>query len=78
MVTAVSLFVPEKIVYAIVTNADDEVPVFTNEPSPFLAVVSPTAVEGTEVYRLTAVDLDTEGAIQYLLETGEHEKQIGY
>ncbi|KAL5017034.1 hypothetical protein ScPMuIL_006623 [Solemya velum] len=61
----------EKIVYAIVTNADDEVPVFTNEPSPFLAVVSPTAVEGTEVYRLTAVDLDTEGAIQYLLETDD-------
>ncbi|XP_063190601.1 neural-cadherin-like isoform X3 [Chroicocephalus ridibundus] len=49
------------------------------EPFPFLAVVSPEAPGGTEVYRLLAVDADEgiHGAVEYfLLEGGEDRFEV--
>uniref|UniRef100_A0A8C0FJM4 Neural-cadherin n=1 Tax=Bubo bubo TaxID=30461 RepID=A0A8C0FJM4_BUBBB len=57
-----------------VTYVNDNVPEWAMEPFPFLAVVSPDAVGGTEVYKLLAVDADEgiHGAVEYfLLEGGE-------
>ncbi|OXB67759.1 hypothetical protein ASZ78_010361 [Callipepla squamata] len=57
-----------------VLDVNDNVPEWAMEPFPFLAVVSPQATEGTEVYKLLAVDADEgiHGAVEYfLLEGGE-------
>ncbi|KAM4723000.1 neural-cadherin-like [Rhinophrynus dorsalis] len=57
-----------------VKDVNDESPVWTMNPSPFLAVVSPNAVAGTYVYKLHATDKDegVNGEVEYfLLQGGE-------
>ena len=39
-------------------DVNDQKPVFTNKPFPYLAVVSPTPPANTLVYTLTAMDPD--------------------
>ncbi|NXL30986.1 CADN protein, partial [Glaucidium brasilianum] len=62
-----------------VIDVNDNVPEWAMEPFPFLAVVSPEAVGGTEVYKLLAVDVDEgiHGAVEYfLLEGGEDRFEV--
>ncbi|XP_071612885.1 neural-cadherin-like isoform X2 [Heliangelus exortis] len=62
-----------------VTDVNDNVPEWAMEPFPFLAVVSPEAAGGTEVYKLLAVDADEGicGAVEYfLLEGGEDRFEV--
>ncbi|NXC74003.1 CADN protein, partial [Anhinga anhinga] len=62
-----------------VTDVNDNVPEWAMEPFPFLAVVSPEAAGGTEVYKLLAVDADEgiHGAVEYfLLEGGEDRFEV--
>ncbi|XP_032557279.1 neural-cadherin-like isoform X2 [Chiroxiphia lanceolata] len=62
-----------------VTDVNDNVPVWAMEPFPFLAVVSPEAPGGTEVYKLLAVDADEgiHGTVEYfLLEGGEDRFEV--
>ncbi|XP_068812246.1 neural-cadherin isoform X1 [Struthio camelus] len=62
-----------------VTDVNDNVPEWAMEPFPFLAVVSPQAAVGTEVYKLLALDADEgiHGAVEYfLLEGGEGRFEI--
>ncbi|XP_074957551.1 neural-cadherin-like isoform X3 [Phalacrocorax aristotelis] len=62
-----------------VTDVNDNVPEWAMEPFPFLAVVSPEAAGGTEVYKLFAVDADEgiHGAVEYfLLEGGEDRFEV--
>ncbi|XP_009069496.1 PREDICTED: neural-cadherin-like, partial [Acanthisitta chloris] len=62
-----------------VTDVNDNVPEWAMEPFPFLAVVSPEAAEGTEVYKLFAVDADEgiHGTVEYfLLEGGEDRFEV--
>ncbi|XP_009892389.1 PREDICTED: neural-cadherin-like [Charadrius vociferus] len=62
-----------------VTDVNDNVPEWAMEPFPFLAVVSPEALGGTEVYKLLAVDADEgiHGAVEYfLLEGGEDRFEV--
>ncbi|NXN44249.1 CADN protein, partial [Rhinoptilus africanus] len=62
-----------------VTDVNDNVPKWAMEPFPFLAVVSPEASGGTEVYKLLAVDADEgiHGAVEYfLLEGGEDRFEV--
>ncbi|XP_042677339.1 LOW QUALITY PROTEIN: neural-cadherin-like [Centrocercus urophasianus] len=62
-----------------VMDVNDNVPEWAMEPFPFLAVVSPQATEGTEVYKLLAVDADegVNGTVEYfLLEGGEGRFQV--
>ncbi|KFV19902.1 Neural-cadherin, partial [Tauraco erythrolophus] len=62
-----------------VTDVNDNVPEWAMEPFPFLAVVSPEAAGGTEVYKLLAVDSDEgiHGAVEYfLLEGGEDRFEV--
>uniref|UniRef100_A0A8C8R7D8 Neural-cadherin n=1 Tax=Pelusios castaneus TaxID=367368 RepID=A0A8C8R7D8_9SAUR len=57
-----------------VTDVNNKAPEWAMDPFPFLAVVSPTAVAGTKVYKLLAEDGDEgiHGAVEYfLLEGGE-------
>lgn len=56
-----------------VTDVNDNVPEWAMEPFPFLAVVSPEAAGGTEVYKLRAVDADegSHGAVEYFLLEGK-------
>lgn len=56
-----------------VTDVNDNVPEWAMEPFPFLAVVSPEAAGGTEVYKLLAVDADEgiHGAVEYFLLEGK-------
>ncbi|XP_059176123.1 neural-cadherin-like [Physella acuta] len=42
------------------TNVDDEPPVITNKPQPYLATLSTSAAPGTVVYMLTASDPDSD------------------
>ncbi|XP_031411253.1 neural-cadherin-like [Meleagris gallopavo] len=60
-------------------DVNDNVPEWAMKPFPFLAVVSPQATEGTEVYKLLAVDADEgiNGTVEYfLLEGGEGRFQV--
>uniref|UniRef100_A0A8C6JXA2 Uncharacterized protein n=1 Tax=Melopsittacus undulatus TaxID=13146 RepID=A0A8C6JXA2_MELUD len=60
-------------------NVNDNIPNWAMEPFPFLAVVSPEAEGGTEVYRLLALDGDEgiHGAVEYfLLEGGEDRFEV--
>ncbi|KAM9509911.1 neural-cadherin-like [Guaruba guarouba] len=60
-------------------DVNDNVPKWAMEPFPFLAVVSPKAAGGTEVYRLLALDGDEgiHGAVEYfLLEGGEDRFEV--
>ncbi|XP_014797646.1 PREDICTED: neural-cadherin-like [Calidris pugnax] len=62
-----------------VTDVNDNIPEWAMEPFPFLAVVSPEAPGGTEVYKLFAVDADEgiHGAVEYfLLEGGEDRFEV--
>ncbi|KFQ09898.1 Neural-cadherin, partial [Leptosomus discolor] len=62
-----------------VTDANDNVPEWAMEPFPFMAVVSPDAAGGTEVYKLLAVDADEgiHGTVEYfLLEGGEDRFEV--
>ncbi|NXJ73147.1 CADN protein, partial [Trogon melanurus] len=62
-----------------VTDVNDNAPEWAMEPFPFLAVVSPEAAGGTEVYKLLAVDADEgiHGAVEYfLLEGGEDRFEV--
>ncbi|KAK2545815.1 Cadnl, partial [Columba livia] len=62
-----------------VTDVNDSVPEWAMEPFPFLAVVSPEAAGGTEVYKLLAVDADEGigGAVEYfLLDGGEDRFEV--
>uniref|UniRef100_A0A8C3JSM2 Neural-cadherin n=1 Tax=Calidris pygmaea TaxID=425635 RepID=A0A8C3JSM2_9CHAR len=62
-----------------VTDVNDNVPEWAMEPFPFLAVISPEAPGGTEVYKLFAVDADegNHGAVEYfLLEGGEDRFEV--
>ncbi|NXU48143.1 CADN protein, partial [Turnix velox] len=62
-----------------VTDVNDNVPEWAMEPFPFLAVVSPVAPGGTEVYKLLAVDVDEgiHGTVEYfLLEGGEDRFEV--
>ncbi|NXD82407.1 CADN protein, partial [Halcyon senegalensis] len=62
-----------------VTDVNDNVPEWAMEPFPFLAVVSPEAAGGTEVYKLLAVDADegSHGTVEYfLLEGGEDRFEV--
>ncbi|XP_028941930.1 neural-cadherin, partial [Antrostomus carolinensis] len=62
-----------------VTDVNDNVPQWAMEPFPYLAVVSPEAVGGTEVYKLFAVDADEgiHGTVEYfLLEGGEDRFEV--
>lgn len=54
-------------------DVNDNVPEWAMEPFPFLAVVSPQATEGTEVYKLLAVDADegVNGTVEYFLLEGK-------
>lgn len=54
-------------------DANDNVPEWAMEPFPFLAVVSPQAAEGTQVYKLLAVDADEgiHGTVEYFLLEGK-------
>lgn len=56
-----------------VTDVNDNVPEWAMEPFPFLAVVSPEAAGGTEVYKLLAVDADEgiHGTVEYFLLEGK-------
>ncbi|NXG56211.1 CADN protein, partial [Hemiprocne comata] len=56
-----------------VTDVNDNTPEWAVEPFPFVAVVSPEAVGGTEVYKLLAVDADEgiHGAVEYFLLEGK-------
>ncbi|XP_027519706.1 neural-cadherin-like isoform X3 [Corapipo altera] len=62
-----------------VTDVNDNFPVWAMEPFPFLAVVSPEAPGGTEVYKLLALDADEgiHGTVEYfLLEGGEDRFEV--
>uniref|UniRef100_A0A8C5JEE2 CADN protein n=1 Tax=Junco hyemalis TaxID=40217 RepID=A0A8C5JEE2_JUNHY len=62
-----------------VTDVNDNVPEWAMEPFPFLAVVSPEAAGGIEVYKLLAVDADEgiHGTVEYfLLEGGEDRFEV--
>ncbi|RMC09032.1 hypothetical protein DUI87_14036 [Hirundo rustica rustica] len=62
-----------------VTDVNDNVPEWAMQPFPFLAVVSPEAARGTEVYKLLAVDADEgiHGTVEYvLLEGGEDRFEV--
>ncbi|NWS17802.1 CADN protein, partial [Pachyramphus minor] len=62
-----------------VTDVNDNVPEWAMEPFPFLAVVSPEAPGGTEVYKLLAVDADEgiHGTVEYfLLEGGDDRFEV--
>ncbi|XP_054245691.1 neural-cadherin-like [Indicator indicator] len=62
-----------------VTDVNDNVPEWAMEPFSFLAVVSPEAAGGTEVYKLLAVDADEgiHGTVEYfLLEGGEDRFEV--
>ena len=52
------IVVKELIQPIVILDINDESPVFTNIPTPFLAAVSLTAPAGTIVYSLTASDPD--------------------
>lgn len=54
-------------------DVNDNVPEWAMKPFPFLAVVSPQATEGTEVYKLLAVDADEgiNGTVEYFLLEGK-------
>lgn len=56
-----------------VMDVNDNIPEWAMEPFPFLAVVSPQATEGTEVYKLLAVDADEgiNGTVEYFLLEGK-------
>lgn len=55
------------------TDVNDNAPEWAMEPFPFLAVVSPKAAAGTQVYKLLAVDRDegVHGAVEYFLLEGK-------
>ena len=53
------------------TDVNDEVPVFENEPRPFLAMVSSDAPLGTSVYQLMANDQDQHSRVRYSLDSGD-------
>ncbi|XP_074824817.1 neural-cadherin-like [Natator depressus] len=62
-----------------VTDVNDNAPEWAMDPFPFLAVVSPKAAAGTNVYKLLAVDGDegVHGAVEYfLLEGGEDRFEV--
>ncbi|KAJ8002926.1 hypothetical protein DPEC_G00164040 [Dallia pectoralis] len=55
-----------------VTDVNDNVPVWTMQPYPYLAVVSPEAPSGSLVYQLHALDMDdgSSGEVEYFLSDG--------
>ena len=61
----------EQNVKILLTDVNDERPVFINTPRPFLATVSSNAPPGTSVYQLLVMDEDRTSHIQYNLESGE-------
>lgn len=48
----------EVVKYVTIVDVNDEMPIFTNKPSPYFATVSPLAVANTLVYTITAADPD--------------------
>lgn len=52
-------------------DTNDEVPVFVNEPRPFLATVEENSPPGASVYHLMAKDADRGSNIHYMLESGQ-------
>jgi len=61
----------EQPVHVRLTDVNDELPQFQNEPRPFLAMVSSDAPLGTSVYQLMAEDRDQDSLVRYSLDSGK-------